>query len=291
MKNSIFKYIFLFFKGILVGFGAIMPGISGGTLCVSFGMYTPLINVMSHPIKTLRKDGVKLLFFVLGGAVGFFGLAELAKWLLSVNESIVILVFIGFILGTLPDLWNTAGENGRNKFSYLFIVGGFVVLFSLLYLLKNVAAISMDAGFFAFFFCGVLWALSFIVPGLSSSTLIMFFGLYDKMLDGISSFVHSFINIFDITTPFQPIDFSVILPIALGVLVCLAVVSHPINFLINKWHSQVSHTIIGVVLASMVMVVPFGYFTSAINVIVAIVSIVGGAAVSYLAGRLTNNLK
>lgn len=274
MKNSIFKYIFLFFKGILVGFGAIMPGISGGTLCVSFGMYTPLLNVMSHPVKAIRTDGLKLLFFILGAGVGFIGLSGLAGWLMSVNSTVVILVFIGFIIGTIPELWKDAGERGRNKFSYLYMAGGFAVLFALLYFLKNSDAVNIGTGFGAFFFCGIMWALSFIVPGLSSSTLLVFFGIYEPMLVGISKF-----------TP------SVILPLAVGAIVCLILVSRAVNVIFEKWHSQVSHIIIGVVIASMIMVIPFDGLTSPSSIAVGALSVVGGAAVSYLAGRLTNNLK
>ncbi len=272
-SKNIIKHIILLFKGILVGFGAIMPGISGGTLCVSFGMYEPLINVMSHPIKTIRKDGVKLLFFVLGGAIGFIGLAGLADWLLSINEPVVILVFLGFILGTIPDLWKTAGKRGRNKFSYLFMIGGLVVLIALLWLLKNAAAVSLEPGFLSFIFCGILWALSFIVPGLSSSTLIMFFGLYKPMLSGIDSF-----------------NFSVIIPLAAGALLCLLAVSRPINFMYNKWHSQMSHVIIGVVLASMVMVVPLGYFINPARVAIGIICVVCGTIASFFIGKLCDRL-
>jgi len=273
MKKNIIKYIVLFFKGILVGFGAIMPGISGGTLCVSFGMYEPLINVMSHPIKTLRKDGVKLLFFVLGGVTGFIGLAGLADWLLSVNEPVVILVFLGFILGTIPDLWKAAGDRGRNKLSYLFMTGGFVVLFSLLWFLKNAATITVEPGYIAFFFCGILWALSFIVPGLSSSTLIMFFGLYKPMLSGIDTF-----------------SLPVIIPLAVGALLCLLAISRPINIMYNKWHSQMSHIIIGVVLASMVMVIPFGFFVNPARFAIGIVCVICGAVASFFIGKLCDKL-
>lgn len=273
MKNSIFKHVILFFKGILVGFGAIMPGISGGTLCVSFGMYTPLLNVMSHPIKAIREDGLKLLFFILGAGFGFVGLSGLAGWLMSVNSTIVILVFIGFIIGTIPELWKAAGERGRNKSSYFFMAGGFVILFFLLWFLKNTDAVNIGTGFGAFFFCGIMWALSFIVPGLSSSTLLVFFGLYEPMLVGISRF-----------------SVSVILPLALGALLCLILVSRAVNAMYEKWHSQVSHTIIGVVLASMVMVIPAESLASPASVAIGVLSVASGAAASFFIGKLCNKL-
>ena len=50
MKNlRVLQGILWVLEGIIVGFGAIMPGISGGTLCVAFGMYKPLMGVLSTP--------------------------------------------------------------------------------------------------------------------------------------------------------------------------------------------------------------------------------------------------
>lgn len=76
--NRIIQGLLWILEGIIVGFGAIMPGISGGTLCVAFGMYKPLIDVLSEPRINVRKYWKMLGLFVLGGAVGFIGLSGLA---------------------------------------------------------------------------------------------------------------------------------------------------------------------------------------------------------------------
>ena len=101
-KMGIVQAIILFFKGVVVGFGAIMPGISGGTLCVAFGMYNILLEVLSHPFKTLRKHWAVIVVFVLGAGVGFVGLSGLAGWLLDMNIQMVTCAFMGFIIGTIP---------------------------------------------------------------------------------------------------------------------------------------------------------------------------------------------
>ena len=64
MKKNVGSLLLLLFKGMLVGFGAILPGVSGGTLCAAFGMYEPVMNLMAHPINEVRKSGLCLLFFV-----------------------------------------------------------------------------------------------------------------------------------------------------------------------------------------------------------------------------------
>ncbi len=71
--KNILKWVLWFFEGILVGFGAIVPGISGGTLCAAFGMYRPIIELVSHPYHNLKRYGFMLGVFIQGGAVGFIG--------------------------------------------------------------------------------------------------------------------------------------------------------------------------------------------------------------------------
>ena len=114
MKNlRVLQGILWVLEGIIVGFGAIMPGISGGTLCVAFGMYKPLMGVLSAPRKALKTYWRMLLPFVLGCAVGFVGLSGLASMLMEANSTVLVCLFIGLILGTVPGLWRDAGPSSR----------------------------------------------------------------------------------------------------------------------------------------------------------------------------------
>ena len=157
MKNKgIVRYIILFFEGIIVGFGAIMPGISGGTLCVAFGMYRPIIEVLSHPKKSIKQYIGILIPFVLGGVVGFLGLSGLASWLLDKNTYMMVCVFIGFIIGTFPELWKDAGKKGRNSKSYVALIIGFLVMMLVLMLFRIESMVMIRPGISGFVVCGVL---------------------------------------------------------------------------------------------------------------------------------------
>ncbi len=273
-RQKLIDYILLILKGIVVGFGAIMPGISGGTLCVAFGMYKPILNVLSHPFKTLKTDGIRLFFFILGGGLGFVGLSGLASMLMAADSFAVTLVFIGFILGTLPDLWNEAGgKKKRTVSSYFFAFCGFLFLSAILLTLRSGGGFVIEAGFGGFFLCGILWGLSFVVPGLSSSTLLIFFGLYQPMLEGISR-----------------LSIPVLFPLGIGVLLCILLLPRGVNALFDKYHSQCSHAIIGVVTASMVAVLPTELFASVSNGLFGILYITIGFLVSHFAGRYCNSL-
>lgn len=273
MNNKIkksFKGLLWFLEGMIVGFGAIMPGLSGGTLCVAFGMYLTLIWVISHPRENIRKYGKMLAVFGMGVAVGFIGLSGFALWLMDLSSELVICAFVGFIIGTFPELWEDAGVKGRNTNSHISMAVGFAVMLMLLYLFENHAQIQVKADVFGFFLCGILWGLSFIVPGLSSSTLLLFFGLYQPMLDGISV-----------------LELGVIIPLAIGIVVCVMLLSKAVNVAYKKYYGIISHAIIGVVAATTVMIFP-DWNTFGIGQVICIVC---GALVSYAFTRICARLK
>lgn len=272
-KNSVLKKIVLIFKGMIVGFGAIMPGVSGGTLCVAFGMYKPLLNVMSNPKKAIAKDGLKLLLFIIGVALGFVGLSGLAGSLLKENSFITTLVFIGLIIGTIPSLWTGAGKKGRGISSFVAMAVGFVFLLIILIFINSSEHISVESNFWGFILCGVLWGISFIVPGLSSSTFLLFFGLYQPMLEGISK-----------------LSPMVILPIGIGMIISLVSLSSAVNAAYRRWYPQVSHAILGIVAASTLCIIPAETFTSTSNIMIGILSIVCGALASFFIVKLCDSI-
>ena len=201
-NNSLFNTVLWLIEGIIVGFGAIMPGLSGGTLCVAFGMYFPLISVISHPKENFRTYAKMLIIFGLGSIIGFVGLSGLASYLMEVNLTFTTCFFIGLILGTFPELWESAGKSKRNISSFVSMFLGFSIMLVILILLKNNGIAAIKTDFFGFLLCGLLWGVSLVVPGLSSSSLLLFFNIYQPMLDEISkfNFIHlSHLNLLIIT--------------------------------------------------------------------------------------------
>lgn len=265
-------FLLWFLEGIVVGFGAILPGISGGTLCVAFGMYRPIIDTLAHVRSGIRKYGLMLLTFFAGVLVGFVGLSGLAAWLLERDTALVTCVFIGFIFGTFPELWQDAGAQGRTGRGIFAMVLGFAAMAALLGTLKTTAAITVSPGTAGFFLCGVLWGLSFIVPGLSSSSLLLFFGLYQPMLAGIATF-----------------DLTAILPLGVGMALCVLLLSRVIERTYQKHFSIVSHGILGIVAATALMILP-KWNGSVQALIVNLAAILFGCALSYGFSRLCRNI-
>ena len=259
-------------EGIVVGFGAILPGVSGGTLCVAFGMYRPIIDTLAHVRSGIRRYGLMLLTFFVGVFIGFVALSGLAAWMLERDTALVTCLFIGFIFGTFPELWKDAGTQGRTGRGVFAMILGFVGMAVLLGLLKTTAAITVAPGVAGFLFCGILWGLSFIVPGLSSSSLLLFFGLYQPMLAGIASF-----------------DLKVLLPLGIGMAMCVLLLSRIIERTYQNHFSIVSHGILGVVAATALMILP-KWDGSAQMLITNLLAILSGCALSYGFSRLCGNI-
>ena len=228
--------------GALIGAGAILPGISGGVLCVLFGIYRPMMALLAHPIKTFRIYYKLFIPVLLGWVVGFFALAGLVNLLMEVSSAIAVSLFIGLIVGMIPSLYRDAGKYGHRKTGYLSMFLSFALLFSFLLYLQQGVRIDIEGNAWWFFFCGIVWGLSLVVPGLSSSSILIFMGLYQEMTAGISRF-----------------DLGVLIPLVLGILCTALLSARFVNRLFERHHTIAYHAILGIVIASTLLIVPLEF--------------------------------
>lgn len=272
-KNFVLQSILWVIQGFIVGIGAILPGVSGGSLCYVFGIYDQILDVLSNPIKGLKKHWKMLIFVIFGGGLGFVGFAGITNWLLKLNESVVLCVFVGLILGTLPDIWKDAGKEGRNKFSFIGLGVSFVAITALFFTFENVWKLTIQPNTVGWLICGVLWGLSFIVPGFSSSTLLLFFGIYEKMSEGIST-----------------LNFGVLIPLGCAMLATLLLFSKLMKLIFDKFYSVVSHCVLGFVIATTLMIVP-SFAVAWYNILIYIGCIICGAIASFFFSKACNKMK
>lgn len=229
-------------QGCLIGLGAVLPGISGGVLCVIFGIYKPVMEFLAEPFRTYKTHLPKLFPVILGGAVGFLGVANVLSFFLEKYPAPSVCLFVGLIGGMLPSLLREAGEQGREKNDYLSMSIAMVVVFVLLMWLK-IFSIDIRPRFVWYVFCGFCLALSVIAPGMSFSTLLMPLGLYEPFVSGIGH-----------------MDVSVLLPGGIGGLATVILLSKAVNELFNRHYSIAFHAIVGIVIAATVMIIPFESF-------------------------------
>ena len=243
-KNNwnLISFLIRMLQGCLIGLGAVLPGISGGVLCVIFGIYKPVMEFLAEPFRTYKTHLPKLFPVILGGAVGFLGVANVLSFFLEKYPAPSVCLFVGLIGGMLPSLLREAGEQGREKNDYLSMSIAMVVVFVLLMWLK-IFSIDIRPGFVWYVFCGFCLALSVIAPGMSFSTLLMPLGLYEPFVSGIGH-----------------MDVSVLLPGGIGGLATVILLSKAVNELFYRHYSIAFHAIVGIVIAATVMIIPFESF-------------------------------
>lgn len=250
-KNfSLVRFLIRVLQGALIGLGAVLPGISGGVLCVVFGIYKTIMEFLADPFRKFKTHFPKLLPVVIGGAVGFLGIANVLAFLLEKYPAPSVCLFVGLITGMLPSLFREAGEQGRSKASYVSMAIAMVIVFALLISLK-VLSVEITPNFAWYIFCGFCLALSVIAPGMSFSTLLMPLGLYEPFVAGIGH-----------------MDFSVLIPGGIGGLATVILLAKAVNSLFEKHYSVAFHAIVGVVIAATVMIIPFESFTVSVSSVV-----------------------
>lgn len=252
-QNKWGLFLIRIIEGILIGVGAVLPGISGGVLCVIFGIYKPVMQFLAHPFRTFKKNVILLTPVAIGVIIGFLGIAKILAFFLEKYPDQSVCLFVGLIGGMLPSLFREAGEQGRSRGSFISMVIAMAAVFALLISL-NVASVTITPNLVWYLFCGFCLALSLIAPGMSFSTLLMPLGLYTPFIDGIGS-----------------LNISVLCPAGIAALATIVLLSKGVNYLFENHYSIAFHAICGIVIAATVMIIPFASF--AVSVSAAVINI------------------
>ncbi|MDR0410222.1 MAG: DUF368 domain-containing protein [Spirochaetaceae bacterium] len=267
-------WILRFLKGILIGTGFILPGVSGGALAAVFGLYERIIDFIAHITKNFFKN---VLFFIpvgLGALGGIFILSHPLAFFLENYEGEVLWGFIGCILGTLPALWKEAGKEGRCKRHYVILALTAVIGFLLLFGAEKYFEAQLPLNFVTWLFSGALIALGVLVPGMSPSNFLVYFGMYKPMVEA-----------------FKTLDFHVLLPILLGGAVCLFSLSSLVDMLLKKIYAGLFHFVFGIVIASTLMIIPFDYNYLSGGTVICVLALVAGVMLGLWMSRLEEKYK
>ena len=228
--------------GVLIGAGAILPGVSGGVLAVVFDIYRPFMEVLTHPREAIPKYWRWFLPIGLGCAIGFLGFAKGIAAAIDVSSTVTTWLFIGLIVGTVPSLFREAGKEGRSIGSWVSMaVCAGAIFFSLFYVGK-VICVTVEPNFWWYNFCGALWGMSLVIPGLTSSSVMMALGLYQPMLEGLAR-----------------LDFLVLSACLPGMVLTILLLARLVSWFFRKHYSIAFHGIFGIVLASTLVIIPTSY--------------------------------
>ena len=266
-------FIFRVFQGALIGLGAVLPGISGGVLSVIFGIYKPIMELMSNAFANFNTHLPKLFPVLLGGAIGFLGVANILAFFLEKYPDPSVCLFIGLITVMLPSLFREAGEQGRSAGSFISMGVCMFAIFAILIGLQ-MTSVQVVPNFGWYIFCGFCLALSVIAPGMSFSTLLMPLGLYTPFVDGIGHF-----------------DLGILVPAGIGALVTVICLAKAVNALFDRHYSIAFHGIIGIVIAATVMIIPVSGFSTMEAAVPNGICIAAGIVIALLLDRFNSSIK
>jgi len=234
-------FLWNFLKGIVIGIGAVAPGISGGALAVTMGIYQKLTDAVADVFHDFRN---KLKFFLPIGAVigfGIIGFSKIMKYIFAHYNIEVKYLFIGLMIGTLPAVVKQANKKGF-KVMYLvpcLIAFAVTILFTVLESSTVSQVASVTPGIMSLMFYGLIIGFGTIVPGISSSFILIYIGAYETLITSIAT-----------------IDIAVLIPVGIGFALSIIVFAKMISFLFKYVYGWTFYTILGFVVGSIITIFP-----------------------------------
>ncbi len=267
------EWLLRLLQGAIIGGAAILPSISGGVLCVVFGIYRPMMAVFAHPLRNLPRYLRLFIPVAIGWALGFLFFARLIERMFAASATLAVALFVGLIVGTFPALWRDAGKEGRGKSAIAAMLLSFVVFSALFFFIEHAGGgLTIAPGLAAFAFCGVLWGLSVVIPGFSSSSLLLLLGLFYPLAAGVAA-----------------LDPAVLLPMFVGIIAVVLAVARPVNYLFERYYKIAFHLVVGLLLASTLPILPHS-FVSVAEGLAALGCFLLGAALAWGMERLNRLL-
>lgn len=239
--NPVVDWIVRLVKGALVGIGAIVPGLSGGVLAVVFGIYEPMLRFLAN-IRVKFLENVRYFLPVgIGGVVGVVAFSAVVDYAFTYYPAQFTWLFIGFISGTFPSLFKTSGKQGRKSWHWFLLAAIAVGTFYYMHWMETIQNVTLAPNVWLWLLSGLLMGLGLVVPGMSPSNFLIYLGLYQPMAAGIKS-----------------LDFGVLIPIIIGVVVCIVLLAKFFSWLFKKAYAFMYHLILGIVIGSTAAIIPGG---------------------------------
>ena len=243
VSARVLRWLLWVLKGLLIGGGAILPGISGGVLSVSFGLYMPMMETISHPKTNLPRYWRIFLPVLLGWLLGFLVFAKGIDAFFRADSNIAVCLFGGLVAGSLPQLFLEADQAGSRRGDWAgFVLTLFLAVTAVMLLNGHWVERDVTPSIFWYLFCGALWGLSLVVPGMTSSSILIWLGLFQPLTAGISS-----------------LDLGVLLPFGVGIVAVVLLTARLVNAFFQRRGGLASRMIIAIVIASTVAILPSHY--------------------------------
>lgn len=239
------RYLQHFLHGLGIGIANVIPGVSGGTMALIFGIYEEVIGLASEAVHAgllllqgQLREGIRALValrwsFLIPLAVGilaapFLG-AGLLSHLLDAYPQVMRGLFFGLIVGSLPIPWlRISRRSASNALLLLVAAAGAWALSSL------PTAGTLEPAAWQVFGAAALAITAMILPGVSGAYLLLVFGMYETTLAALDA-----------------LDIRFILIFGAGAAVGLGAFSVVLNWLLKHRHDATMAVLVGLMLGSL----------------------------------------
>ena len=249
------KNLILVVKGFIMGIANIIPGVSGGTLALTLGIYEQFIGAISHLLKNLKENVKFLLPVFIGMGLSLVSMSNVVSAAFDKFPIPTTLFFMGLVIGGIPFLTNKVKNTKERKqvSSYVIALITFAFVMVLAFSKElfgsgmgdvNFTGMGAD-GYFLLLLVGVIAAATMVIPGISGSLVLMLLGYYLPIVDTIKDLTH-FNNIID--------NMLILIPFGIGVVIGIVLIAKLIEWLLEKYESKTYFGVIGFILASVIAI-------------------------------------
>lgn len=257
--------MFTFLKGILIGIGKIIPGVSGSLIAISLGIYEKCIDIISNFFVEIKYNFKFLFLLCLGIIVSILLGSNIIYYFLTNYYFITMCLFIGLILGTIPNILKK--NKITKKKDYFYIIIPFIIMVIISSFGKGRIEINNDASGYLFtIMIGFIDALTMIIPGISGTAIFIMLGVYEFVLLMFSNMLFPFLIFFMV-----------------GVVIGIFITSKIINYCFKNYNKQTYLVILGFALSSLIFIIidTFSKGFNLFNLILGIILGLSGYFISY----------
>ena len=239
------KFIIDIIKGIFMGVANIIPGVSGGTMAVSMGVYDKMINAITNILKEFKKSFFTLLPLAIGmvGGIGLFSF--IIPHCLTNYAFPTCMCFTGLIVGGIPQIIENAGKglkkekkkvNPVHRVAFLITLG--VAVWMAVTNGNDSGSTSLRTDFIGLLLLaviGIVAAATMVIPGVSGSLVLMILGYYAPILESINDFIRCLTKV-DVAGMLDAA--KILFPFGIGVLVGIVLIAKLVEYLFNHFEKE-----------------------------------------------------
>lgn len=277
MKNK----IILALKGAVFGIANIIPGVSGGTIALTMGVYEDLIAAIGHFFEKPKKSLSFLLVFGIGAAISILLMSKLISFSLDKFPLPTMLFFIGLILGGIPLLLKKIDKKEKKPLNIILFIITFLIVIGLSLIGESTKVVNLSTlnigTILLLLLVGVVASATMIIPGISGSFVLMLLGYYKPIVETISSLTN-----FKLMSH----NLGVLIPFGIGIVIGIVLISKLIEYLFKKYQNTTYYAILGFVIASIITLIVSAFSTKIVisHLVAGILLLVLGAFIGYKLG-------